>query len=95
MWDGDTRNREGADWSMSRYKTSRFPSNEYQVDRGWGNGRGRKRVNFVYERPYVDKKPASRQWNMMNSCQPLNHGSGKAQDSWSWEKLVSLKTWNE
>ncbi|KDP26199.1 hypothetical protein JCGZ_22445 [Jatropha curcas] len=48
-WGGNTRKREGAGWHMSRYKTTRFHGDDYQMDRGWlRNGRGRKRVNYVY-----------------------------------------------
>ncbi|WCJ33406.1 hypothetical protein M5689_014772 [Euphorbia peplus] len=49
MWDGNTGKREGAGFYMSRYKTSRFNGDDHQIDRGWWrNGRGRKRMNFVY-----------------------------------------------
>ncbi|KAF2289350.1 hypothetical protein GH714_035219 [Hevea brasiliensis] len=46
-WDGNNRKREGTGLYMSRYKTSRFRGNDYQMDRGW-NGRGRKKMNFAY-----------------------------------------------
>ncbi|KAF8396202.1 hypothetical protein HHK36_017815 [Tetracentron sinense] len=90
-WNENCRKREGTGRYMSRYKTSRFQSDDYQTDRGWRNGRGRKRVNFVYERPVMDKKPFSpRQWNSINSCGPISHhGSGEAGKPWSWEKQVS------
>ncbi|OAY40357.1 uncharacterized protein LOC110622468 [Manihot esculenta] len=46
-WDGSSRRREGAGWYTPRYKT--FRGNDYQMDRGWWrNGRGRKKMNFVY-----------------------------------------------
>ncbi|OAY43247.1 uncharacterized protein LOC110619953 [Manihot esculenta] len=48
-WNGNMRKKEGAGWYMSRYKTSRFQRNDYQMDREWWrNGKGRKRMNFVY-----------------------------------------------
>ncbi|KAJ4845282.1 hypothetical protein Tsubulata_015090 [Turnera subulata] len=41
--------REGVGQHMSRYKTTRFHGRDYQMGRGWWkNGRGRRRVNFVY-----------------------------------------------
>ena len=51
---GLTENVTG--WYDSRYKASRFPSNEYQIDRGY-RGR-RKRVNFAQE------KHDLRQWTI-------------------------------
>jgi len=48
MWDNNSREKEGSDQYMSRYKTSRFHGNEYQMAHGWRNGRGR-RVNVAYE----------------------------------------------
>ena len=48
MWDDNSRKKEGSDQYMSRYKTSRFHGNEYQMAHGWRNGRGR-RVNVAYE----------------------------------------------
>ncbi|XP_050230381.1 uncharacterized protein LOC126679405 [Mercurialis annua] len=45
-WDENSRKREDAGRYMSRYKTSRFHGDDYQMDRGWWrNGRGRKRMN--------------------------------------------------
>ncbi|XP_059646247.1 uncharacterized protein LOC132291258 [Cornus florida] len=53
---------EGSVRYMSRYKTLRFHGNEHQRSREWRNGKVRKRANFVYERPFSDKRPASKQW---------------------------------
>ncbi|EOY09111.1 Uncharacterized protein TCM_024498 [Theobroma cacao] len=63
-WDGTRRKREGPGRYMSRYKTSRFHSDNRQNNRGWRNVRGRQRANFAYERPPVD----STQWNSVNYC---------------------------
>ncbi|XP_043690701.1 uncharacterized protein LOC122641510 [Telopea speciosissima] len=88
---GGTWKRDNASQYMSRYKTSRFQGADYQTDHGWKNGRGRKRVNFFYERPQVDKKPlASQRLNSIYSCGPISHhGSREAGNPWSWEKPVS------
>ncbi|XP_065857404.1 uncharacterized protein [Euphorbia lathyris] len=62
MLEGYSRRGEGTDWCMSRYKTSRFNGDggewgmwngnnnkSYQTDRRrWRNGRGRKRMNFIF-----------------------------------------------
>uniref|UniRef100_A0A5B6ZT63 SRCR domain-containing protein n=1 Tax=Davidia involucrata TaxID=16924 RepID=A0A5B6ZT63_DAVIN len=89
-WDANNGKREGTRRYMSRYKTSRFHGDDHQMDREWRNGKGRKRGNFVYEQPFTDKRPSSRQWNLMDSCGPVSHhGSGKAGNPWSWEKPVS------
>lgn len=49
MLNGTGRKRDGGSWYMSRYKTSRFRNDDYHLDHGWSkNGKGRKRVNFVY-----------------------------------------------
>ncbi|KAF8398318.1 hypothetical protein HHK36_017245 [Tetracentron sinense] len=90
-WNGNCRKREGTGWYMSRYKTSRFQGDDHQTDHGWRNGRGRKRVNFAYECPVMDKKPfCPQQWNSINSCRPISHhGSGKSGKPWTWEKQVS------
>jgi len=48
MWDDNGRKIEGSDQYMSRYKTSRFHGNDYQMAHGWRNGRGRG-VNVAYE----------------------------------------------
>ncbi|KAJ4971516.1 hypothetical protein NE237_004615 [Protea cynaroides] len=55
-WNENYRHRDDAS-RMSRYKTSRFQGDYYQTDNGWKNFQGRKRVDFFYERPLVDKKP--------------------------------------
>ncbi|KAA8518094.1 hypothetical protein F0562_015568 [Nyssa sinensis] len=89
-WDVNNRNRDGTRRYMSRYKTSRFHGDDRQMDREWRNAKGRKRENFVYEQPFTDKRPSSRQWNLMDSCGPVSHhGSAKAGNPWSWEKPVS------
>ncbi|KAI3846426.1 hypothetical protein MKX03_001876 [Papaver bracteatum] len=92
QWEGNWRKREGATQNMSRYKTSRFQSDDqYELGGGWKNGgRGRKRVNFAYERPLIDKKPfVQRPWNPVH--QIGHHGSAEAGNNlWrSWDKQVS------
>ncbi|KAF5474194.1 hypothetical protein F2P56_006113, partial [Juglans regia] len=49
MWDDNSRRKEVSDRYMSRYKTSRFHGNDYQMGRGGKNGRGRRTINFAYE----------------------------------------------
>ncbi|KAJ0043967.1 hypothetical protein Pint_17777 [Pistacia integerrima] len=85
-----SRKREGAGWYMSRYKTSRFHGDDYHMDRGWRNKREWKRSNISCERPFMDEKHSSRQWNSMNSCGPVSQAArfGKAGLSWGWEKQV-------
>ncbi|KAJ9695476.1 hypothetical protein PVL29_010783 [Vitis rotundifolia] len=85
---GNSRGEGGG--YMSRYRSSRFNDNEYQADRGWRSGGG-KRANFLYdEGPFLDKKAASQPRNTIHHCGPVSHhGSGKAGNSWSWKKPVS------
>lgn len=80
-WGVDNWNKDGSGWYDSRYKTSRFPGNDYQTDRGY---RGRRRgLNASYDRQ------GFRQWNF-KSCAPVNnhHGSGRGGNPWGWEKQV-------
>lgn len=78
-WNGNSRKRESAGWYMSRYKTSRFHGDEYNMDRRWRNKREWKRSNISYERQFMDEKHSSTQWNSMNACGPVSHaGFGKA-----------------
>ncbi|KAJ4978601.1 hypothetical protein NE237_009381 [Protea cynaroides] len=90
-WNENYKKRDGSSQYMSRYKTSRFQGDNYQTENGWKNGQGRKRVNFFYDQPLVDKKPfSSQQWNSIQSCGPISHrGSREARNPWSWEKHVS------
>lgn len=83
MWptwdDANNGRREGTGRYMSRYKTSRFSGEDYhQQNYAWRNGNGRKRVNFVSEKPARDTRQFSRQWN----------ARGRSGDSWSWDKPV-------
>nr|DAD42542.1 TPA_asm: hypothetical protein HUJ06_000772 [Nelumbo nucifera] len=89
VWNRNCRKRESAAQYMSRYKTSRFHRNDYQTDRWWKNGsRGRRRMNSVYDRPLIDKKPlVPSRWNSVHYCGPFSHhGSGDAGNNWGWEK---------
>ncbi|KAK8531721.1 hypothetical protein V6N13_131080 [Hibiscus sabdariffa] len=63
-WDATGRKREGADQYISRYKTTRFHSDNRQNNRGWRNPKGRQRTNFAYEQPTIDRT----QWNSVNYC---------------------------
>ncbi|GKV27684.1 hypothetical protein SLEP1_g36822 [Rubroshorea leprosula] len=65
------RKREGGGQYMSRYKTSRFQSNNRETDHGWRNVRRHQESNFAYERAPMN----SRQWNSMNDCW-RNHNNG-------------------
>ncbi|XP_057487301.1 uncharacterized protein LOC130773364 [Actinidia eriantha] len=89
-WGANNRSGETAGRYMSRYKTSRFHGDDYCKRNPEWRAKGRKRVDFVCEKPFTDKSPASRQWNSMNTCGPVSHhGSAKPGDQWSWEKPVS------
>lgn len=58
-WDGYNRKRENMSWS----KTPAYQGNEYQMNRGRRNNRGRRRGNFAYQQgPYVEKVPTSSGW---------------------------------
>ncbi|XP_077241629.1 uncharacterized protein LOC143882106 [Tasmannia lanceolata] len=88
---GNCRKREGGGHYASGYKTSRFQGDDYQSNSGWRNCRGRKRVNFIYERPVMDNRPLdSWKWDSMHSCGPINHHlPAESGGSWCWEKPVS------
>ncbi|KAJ7972169.1 bifunctional endo-1,4-beta-xylanase XylA-like [Quillaja saponaria] len=60
-WNGNDIRETPAWQNMSRYKTSRFHNgNDGQMSReGWRNHGGRKRENFVLEKPCVDNLPAA------------------------------------
>ncbi|CAL5420760.1 unnamed protein product [Camellia sinensis] len=93
-WEGNNYGSDNSRFhgrhNMSRYKTSRFHGDDNLANREWRNGNGKKRANFVHEQSFTDKRPASRQWNVMNACGPISHhGSSKPGDQWSWEKSVS------
>ncbi|GFY84729.1 hypothetical protein Acr_03g0015030 [Actinidia rufa] len=89
-WGANNRSGETAGRYMSRYKTSRFHGDDYCKRNPEWKAKGRKKVNFVCEKTFTDKGPASRQWNSMNTCGPVSHhGSAKPGDQWSWEKPVS------
>ncbi|XP_057982692.1 uncharacterized protein LOC131167801 [Malania oleifera] len=90
MWNGNGRKTEGTGWYRSRYKTLKSFGDENQADCGEKNGRWRKRVNFAYERPSMERKPGSRQGNSMNSCGRGSHRrSRNTRNSWDWEKQCS------
>ncbi|XAR68465.1 hypothetical protein NMG60_11003584 [Bertholletia excelsa] len=72
-WDTNNRNREDTGNYMSRNRSLRYHADEHLANGEGTNGRGIKRVNFVYERPLRGKRPAPRQWNMMKSCDPISH----------------------
>ncbi|KAK7244493.1 hypothetical protein RIF29_39316 [Crotalaria pallida] len=58
-WDGYyNRKRENMTWS----RTPPYHGNEYQMNRGRRNNRGRGRGNFAHHSPYVDKVPAPPAW---------------------------------
>ena len=57
-WDGYNRRRENMSWS----KTNAHHGN--QMNRGRGNNRGRRRGSFAFDRPYVDKVPATTAWQV-------------------------------
>lgn len=89
-YEADNRNQERSGGYMSSYKTSRFHGDDHLTKREWRNGKGRKRVNFVYERPFTDKRTTPRQWNLMNTCGPVSHhGLAKQGNQWGLEKPVS------
>ncbi|XP_058107210.1 uncharacterized protein LOC131250860 [Magnolia sinica] len=92
-WNGNGQRREGGGRFGSRhYNTHRFQADDYQMNGGGRNSRGRKRVSFVHERPDINKRPlAPSQWNAMRSCGPVtHHGPTQSDSAWrSWEKPVS------
>ncbi|KAE9621669.1 hypothetical protein Lalb_Chr01g0017211 [Lupinus albus] len=57
------RNHYGGDRSWGTWsKTPAYHGNEYQMNRGKWNNRGRVRGNFAYHIPYVDKVPTATPW---------------------------------
>lgn len=88
-WGRGNWNSRGED--MSRYRSTRLYDNDYQADRGWRSGGGRKRTNFAYDGgSYLDKKTVSQRRSTVHYCGPVSHhGAGKAGNSWSWKKPVA------
>ncbi|XP_068661850.1 uncharacterized protein [Aristolochia californica] len=75
---GDSYSRNRVNRNFSRYRTCRYQRDAYDYqanDNGWKNPcRGRKRVNYLHERPEIEKRPlSSLQWNSVHSCVPMTH----------------------
>ncbi|KAL6987221.1 hypothetical protein U1Q18_012972 [Sarracenia purpurea var. burkii] len=89
-WDANNRNQEKTGQYMSRYRTWKFHGNESVNNRERRNGKGRKKGNSVLQRPSMDNMISSRQWNLTNSCAPVDHhGSANPGNRWNWDKQVS------
>ncbi|KAG9444992.1 hypothetical protein H6P81_016332 [Aristolochia fimbriata] len=92
-WDPNSWNR--ANRNFSRYRTWKFSHDAYDYqmkENGWKNSRGRKRGNYLYEKPENEKRPLSSwQWNSVHSCLPRNHhhhhGTAEVSSRWSGKQI--------
>ncbi|CAK9183993.1 unnamed protein product [Ilex paraguariensis] len=82
-WDVNNWKSGNTDRYMSRYKTSRFHSNDYQGINVWRNGKGRERRNLFGEQPTADKRSSSRQWDLNNSGLVSHHELGEGGQAWT------------